>query len=133
MTTSGLEHNQSLAYTGFRPKMIEKSMMIIEQNSSEYSSPKKMVTASGFLDNGMSQRDLLRPESCLGVGGERRIGIKNIECQNKAEFTPPKINKSIRMARPEINSFESSKRRITFNYMSPSQVINKKPAILSGP
>ena len=83
MTTSNVEHNEALAYEGFRPKMIEKSMMIIEEKSSEYSSPKKFITASGFMDKNTSQSDLLMPDNYLGVRRSNVLQRKSFDCENR--------------------------------------------------
>lgn len=80
MTTSQMEHNEALAYGGLRPKAVEKSMMIIEEKSSEYSSPKKYITASGFMEKNLSQTDLFRPESFLGVKRENLVHRNNFDC-----------------------------------------------------
>ncbi len=48
MTASNID-GDNLINSSFRPKAIEQSMMIIEENSSEQSSPKKFITASGFI------------------------------------------------------------------------------------
>ena len=79
MTTSQMEHSEALNYEGFRPKAVEKSMMIIEEKSSEYSSPKKFITASGFMEKNLSQTNLLRPESCLGVRKENLVQRKSFD------------------------------------------------------
>ena len=125
MTTSNLEHNETLAYFGFRQKFIEKSMIIIEENSSEYSSPKKFITASGFYSNNASQRDLLRPESYLGIGGTNRVERDSFECLNRGQFTPTKFYQSFILESPEVIHPQPFQRKITFNYISPGPIINK--------
>lgn len=58
MTNSNIETKY---YLNLGSKKVENSMMIIEENNSELSSPKKFITSSGFVEKGRSQKDVLRP------------------------------------------------------------------------
>jgi hypothetical protein len=102
MTTSHLEHSDLIAYESLRPKVIEKSMMMIEEKSSEYSSPKKFITASGFMDKNLSQTDLSRPENFLGVRRGNIVERKSLNCENSNYLTPMKTNISPKSISPTV-------------------------------
>ena len=48
-------------------------MMMIEENSSEYLSPKNFIAESGFKEKCVSQKDFLQPGSCFSGNANNLI------------------------------------------------------------